>query len=153
MLSPAGAAHYDAITAHGCWFFGYTLYAGTDAPAMTQANGSRNPWVQKVFAANRAGAAPLAGPLFAIAGEADRAVPLAAVRDVVDRACRNRQQIEFRSYPGLDHDATMLESVPDQIAWIKERVVGKAAPSNCSRLAQRRYLPQWIAAICADCIA
>jgi hypothetical protein len=44
---------------------------------------------------------PIRGPLLAIAGEGDTAVPLGAVRDVVDRACRNGQQIVFRSY-GFD---------------------------------------------------
>jgi alpha-beta hydrolase superfamily lysophospholipase len=133
MLSPAGAAHYDDIATRGCWFYGYASYRGTDAPAMLKVNWTRDPWVQKFFAENRAGAQPIAGPLFAIAGEADTAVPRGAVHDVVERACHNTQQVFFRSYPGLEHDQAMLESVPDQIAWIKDRFAGKPARSNCTR--------------------
>jgi fermentation-respiration switch protein FrsA (DUF1100 family) len=131
MLSAAGIAHYDAITKRGCWFYGYTLYRGTDAPAMVKPDWSRDPWAQKFFSENRAGAVPIGGPLLAIAGESDTAVPLGAVRDVVGRACHNRQQVFFRSYPGLEHDQAMRETVPDQIAWIKDRFDGKAARANC----------------------
>jgi hypothetical protein len=132
MLSAAGSAHYDAITKHGCWFYAFTLYRGTDAPAMVKVGWSRNPAAQKFFSENRAGAAPIGGPLLAIAGESDTAVPLGAVRDVVSRACHNRQPVFFRSYPGLEHDQAMVETVPDQIAWIKERFEGKPAQVNCA---------------------
>jgi pimeloyl-ACP methyl ester carboxylesterase len=131
MLSAAGMAHYDAIIKQGCWFYAFTLYRGTDAPAMVKADWSQNPWAQKFFSENRAGVVPIDGPLLAIAGESDTAVPLGAVRDVVGRACHNRQPVFFRSYPGLEHDQAMLETVPDQIAWIKERFEGKPAQVNC----------------------
>jgi hypothetical protein len=137
MLSAAGAAHYTEITTRGCWYYGYALYRGVDAPAMVQPNWSRNRWVEQFFAENRAGMSPLAGPLFAIAGEADRSVPLAAVREVVDRACRNHQQVLFRQYPGLDHDETMLESVPAQIDWIRDRFAGRPLMPNCPDPAAR----------------
>jgi pimeloyl-ACP methyl ester carboxylesterase len=131
MLSPVGAAHYDEITTRGCWLYGYTLYRGTDAPAMVKPNWSQDPWVQKFFAENRAGAVPIRGPLLVIAGEGDTAVPLGAVRDVVNRACRSGQQIVFRSYPGLEHDQAMRLTLADQIAWIKERFAGKPVHRSC----------------------
>jgi pimeloyl-ACP methyl ester carboxylesterase len=133
MLSAVGAKHYAAITQNGCWLYGHALYSGRDFPAMVKAGWSENPWVQKFFAENRVGDAPIAGPVFAIAGEGDTAVPIAAVRDVVDRVCRHHRQVQFRSYPGLEHDQTMLESMPDQIAWIKDRFAGKPVPGNCPR--------------------
>ena len=132
MLTPAGLAHYEDITTHGCWFNGYAAYLGTDAPAMTQPGWDRNPWVRKFFAENRAGAKPIAGPLLALAGEADVAVPLGAVRDVVDRACRNHLAISFRSYPGYDHEPTMANTTADQIAWIRDRFAGKLPQANCT---------------------
>jgi len=132
MLTRVGNAHYKDITTRGCWFYADVLYRGVDAPDMLTPNWSRNVWVQKFFAENRAGADPIQGPLFAIAGESDTAVPLDAVHDVVGRACRNKQQIYFRSYPGLDHDRSMTESVAAQIDWIRDRFAGKSAQSNCS---------------------
>jgi pimeloyl-ACP methyl ester carboxylesterase len=130
-LTPTGAKHYEAITTKGCWVHGYTLYSGITYPQMLKQGWSENPWVQKFFAENRAGVKPIHGPLLAIAGDADKAVPLAAVRDVVDRACRNHQPVELRIYAGLDHGPTMGRSVPDQIAWIKDRFAGKPAKGNC----------------------
>jgi len=99
---------------------------------MVKANYSRNPWVQKFFHENHAGAVPIRGPLLAIAGESDTAVPLGAVRDVVDRACRNRQQIVFRQYPGLEHGDAMRQTIGDQISWIRDRFAGKPVQRNCS---------------------
>jgi hypothetical protein len=131
MLSSTGMSHYDTITHTGCWFYGFTLYRGVDAPAMVKPDWSQNPWVQKFFQENRVNAVALAGPVLAIAGEGDTAVPLGAVRDVVDRACHHRQQVFFRSYPGLEHDQAMRQSVPEQIRWIKDRFAGKPAQSNC----------------------
>jgi Secretory lipase len=131
MLSTAGMAHYDAITKQGCWFYAFTLYRGTDAPAMVKTNWSQDPWAQKFFSENRAGALPIGGPLLAIAGESDTAVPLGAVRDVVGRACHNQQHVFFRSYPGLEHDEAMLKTVSDQITWIKDRFANKPAQVNC----------------------
>lgn len=131
MLSSAGMSHYDAVTNSGCWFYGFTVYRGVDAPAMVKPNWSENPWVQKFFQENRVSAVAVAGPVLAIAGEGDTAVPLGAVRDVVDRACQHHQQVFFRSYPGLEHDEAMKQSVPDQIRWIKDRFASKPAESNC----------------------
>jgi Secretory lipase len=42
--------------------------------------------------------------------------------------------IEYRSYPGQDHDPVMMKSTPDQIRWIKDRFEGKPATSNCNAL-------------------
>jgi len=133
MLSPAGLAHYREITTQGCWLNGYTLYLGTDAPAMTKAGWSQDRWVQKFMKESRAGAAPIEGPLLALAGEGDTAVPLAAVRDIVDRACREHLHVTFRSYPGYEHDETMAKTTADQIAWIKDRFAGTPESGNCPR--------------------
>jgi secretory lipase len=133
MLSPVGAAHYDEITTKGCWMFGVALYRGVDTPAMLAPNYAQNPWVQKFFRENHSGAAPIRGPLLAIAGESDTAVPLGAVRDVVDRACRNGQQIVFRQYPGLEHGEAMRQTIGHQIAWMKDRFAGKPAQKSCPR--------------------
>ena len=37
----------------------------------------------------------------------------------------------FRSYPGLDHSPVMPESIPDQLAWIRDPMSGKQAVSTC----------------------
>jgi len=87
--------------------------------------------VRGFFDQNAAGAVPVKGPIFEIAGEADTAVPLPGIQETVDRACRNGQAVTFRRYPGLDHDPAMGETVADQLAWIRDRFAGRPAPGNC----------------------
>lgn len=132
MLSKVGQSHYEAITKSGCWLYACSLYRGIDAPAILQPAWSENPWVQKFFAENRVEARSVAGPVFATAGEGDTAVPIGAVREVIRRACRHRQNVHFRTYPGLEHDEAMRQTLPDQIQWIKARFAGEPAESNGS---------------------
>jgi alpha-beta hydrolase superfamily lysophospholipase len=131
MLTEVGQSHYDAIAQSGCWLYAFTLYRGIDAPAMLKPHWSDDPWVQKFFAENRVEARNVAGPVFVIAGGGDTAVPIGAIREVVDRACRHKQTVYFKTYPGLEHDEAMSHSLPDQIRWIKARFAGEPARGNC----------------------
>jgi pimeloyl-ACP methyl ester carboxylesterase len=132
ILTKVGTSHYADVTAKGCWFYGSASYDGVDAPRMIKPSWGQNSWMKKWLAENTVAKAPLGGPIFVIAGEADQSVPIAAVREVVQRACRNRLPLYFRSYPGLDHEPAMVQSTPDQIAWMRDRFAGKPAPSNCA---------------------
>jgi pimeloyl-ACP methyl ester carboxylesterase len=87
--------------------------------------------VHQFFEANAVGNAPIGGPLFVVAGEADQTVPIEGVRAAVKQMCADKQPVTFRSYPGLDHDPTMEKSTPDQLKWIRARFAGQAAVSNC----------------------
>jgi len=53
---------------------------------------------------------------------------------VVKKACGTGIALSFRSYPGLDHDPTMVKSTPDQLAWVRDRFAGKPFTSNCAGL-------------------
>jgi hypothetical protein len=131
ILSAAGMAHYRDVTTKGCWLYGYASYHGVGTAAMVKPGWGDAAAVRSFFDQNAAGAAPIKGPIFEIAGDADSAVPLPGIRETVDRACRNGQAVTFRRYPGLDHDPTMGETVADQLAWIRDRFAGKRAPGNC----------------------
>jgi hypothetical protein len=87
--------------------------------------------VRKFYLENSAGDTPIAGPMLVIAGEGDNAVPVDAIRDTVKKACALKPVLEYRGYPGLDHDPVMSESTGYQLDWIKDRFAGKTAPSNC----------------------
>lgn len=131
LLSDGMMAHYRDVTTKGCFYYGYAVYAATPVGTLLRANWQTIPWVHRFFEANAVGNAPIGGPLFVIAGEADQTVPIAAVRAAVKQLCATKQLITFRSYPGLDHDPTMQQSTPDQLAWIRARFAGKAAESTC----------------------
>jgi len=132
MLTPVAMQHYPAASADGCWYQGYALYGDVTGKAMLKPGWNQNPWAQRLFKENALGESPVAGPLLVIAGEADATVPIEGVRQTVERACRaGSRLLELRSYPGLDHDPAMLKSVPDQLAWIRERFAGAPATSSC----------------------
>ena len=131
MLSDAALAHYGDVTSKGCWYYAYARYAGAAPGSMMKAGWNELPDVKAFVAESRTTEKPVAGPIFVIAGEADRSVAISGVRATVASACRKRMNVRFRSYPGLDHDPTMMNSMPDQIAWIGDRFAGKPATGNC----------------------
>jgi pimeloyl-ACP methyl ester carboxylesterase len=124
--------HYDDVTTKGCFYYGYATYAGLPTGTLLRPKWEKSVWIHRFFEGNAVGNAPIGGPLFVIAGEADQTVPIAAVRAAVKKICASKQTVTFRSYPGLDHDPTMEKSTPDQLEWIRARFAGKAATSNCA---------------------
>jgi pimeloyl-ACP methyl ester carboxylesterase len=132
MLTPVAIQRYPAASGDGCWYYGYALYADLKSDAMLKPGWNRNPWAQQLFRENALGESPVSGPLLVIAGEADETVPIETVRQTVDHACRvGSPLLRLHSYPGLDHDPTMLESVPEQLAWIGERFAGASVTGSC----------------------
>ncbi len=131
MLSSAGMAKYEKATHDGCWLYGFLSYEGVEATQMVKPEWRDNKWVRKFYLENSAGDRPISGPILVIAGEGDNSVPVDAIRDTVKKACGAKPVLEFKSYPGLDHDPVMIESTGFQLDWIKDRFAGKTAPSNC----------------------
>jgi acetyl esterase/lipase len=131
LVSDSVLEHYTEVTTKGCFYYGYAAYAASPSGTLMRPNAEKNVWVHRFFAGNAVGKAPIGGPLFVIAGEADQTVPLEGVRGAVKELCDAKQPVTFRSYPGLDHDPVMQNSTPDQLAWIKSRFSGTPATSNC----------------------
>ncbi len=132
ILTPRALAGYPATTTQGCWYIGYFLYSKGPHDSMLRPGWQKNPWVRRFLRQAREGAQRLSQPILVLAGEADRTVPIAGERRVAARACRVGSRVEFKAYPGLDHDPTMVKSVPDQLHWIGDRFAGKTAVSNCT---------------------
>ena len=131
LLSDSVLEHYADVTTKGCFYYAYATYAAAPAGSLLRANWEKNASVHRFFEGNAVGLAPIGGPLFVIAGEADQTVPIVGVRAAVKQLCDAKQPVTFRSYPGLDHDPTMEKSTPVQLEWIRARFAGKPAGSNC----------------------
>ncbi len=132
MLTPVAMQRYPAAAADGCWYHGFALYADLTSTAMLKPGWNRNPWARRYFKENELGESAVAGPLLVIAGEADLTVPIEGARQTVERACSSgSSQLSFRSYPGFDHDPSMVATVTDQLEWIGARFAGTPAPSSC----------------------
>ncbi len=135
ILAPPALEQYDALTTKGCWYYGAAVAHAGLLGAVVKPGWQKNKWAQKFYAENRTPERPFASSIFVIAGEADHSVPVTTIRKTVSRACKLGIKLEYRSYPGLDHDPTMTKSTPDQISWIKDRFAGRPASSNCAKFA------------------
>jgi alpha-beta hydrolase superfamily lysophospholipase len=133
LLSPAPMQLYSEVTTQGCWYYAHALYkdvpSGTTLRAGWKNNVLMNKWVKE----NAEGMVRITKPLLVLAGEADATIPIEGVRQAVQRACRAGSEVTFKSYPGLDHSPVMPESIPTQLAWIRDRMAGKKAISTCVR--------------------
>lgn len=135
MLTGAALARYADLTTNGCFYYGYASYLGDTAPPVLKAGWSETPAAQRFFRGAEIGREPISGSLLVIAGEADQTVPIESVRATVKGACAIGVALQFRSYPGLDHDPAMMNSTPDQLAWIADRFAGKPSANDCGRVA------------------
>ncbi len=138
MLTKQGMAHYRMFTTKGCWDYGYAtevsqLQSKSAAPVLKK-GWERNPWVRR-WAAETVRVRPhVSRPLLVLAGGADTSVPPPSIEPIVKKACRFGYHLEFKIYPGLDHDPLMDKSTPYQLQWIRDRFAGRPAPDNCSTL-------------------
>ncbi len=131
MLNPAALRLYPEVTTHGCWYNGYATYLKVPSKSILVSGWDTNQWIQRAAKENALAEKPVAGPLLVLAGEADTTVPISGVRALVATACKAGANVSFHSYPGLDHDPTMEKSVPDQLAWMKDRFAGKPTSGSC----------------------
>jgi pimeloyl-ACP methyl ester carboxylesterase len=138
MLAGRGLKEYASATTEGCWNYAYATFIGHEHEKAAIPGWTETPAAKRFFHDAEIGHAPIAGPLLVIAGEGDETVPIAHVRAAVDTACRNGIALQFRTYPGLDHDPTMDKSTPDQLAWIRERMSGLSATNSCPEIAKPR---------------
>jgi acetyl esterase/lipase len=119
------------VTTKGCFYYGYATYAALPAGTLLRPKWEKSPWIDRFFAGNVLGNAPIGGPLFVIAGESDQTVPVEGVREAVERLCATQQAVALRTYPGLHHDPTIEKSTPDQLEWIRARFAAKPFSSSC----------------------
>jgi pimeloyl-ACP methyl ester carboxylesterase len=133
MLEGGTLARYENATTKGCWNYAYASFLDLPAGRVTKPGWEKTAAAEKFFKTDELGTAPVGGPLLVIAGEADQTVPIASVRATVQKACHQGIALAFRSYPGLDHDPTMQQSTPFQLAWVKDRFAGKAFTGTCAK--------------------
>lgn len=136
MLVGVALERYADVTTKGCWNYAYGSFLGAPDGKVVKPGWDTTPAAEKFFKTDELGVAPIGGPLFVIAGEADQTVPIAAMRDTVHAACMRHLALTFRSYPGLDHDPTMSNSTPDILAWVSDRFANKPSSSNCPATTQ-----------------
>jgi pimeloyl-ACP methyl ester carboxylesterase len=131
MLTPAVLARYTDITSKGCWYYAYAAAREMAPKPAALRDWERAPEVRRFDADSRSGDKPIKGPLMVLAGDDDRAVPIADVKAGVEEACRVGLPIEFLHRPGPDHQALMHSTIDQQLDWARDRLAGK--PWNAER--------------------
>ncbi len=71
-----------------------------------------------------------AGPLLVIQGLADDTVEPAWTTSAVQRACALGDTVDYLTYPGVGHPAT-LAGAGAALAWVAGRFAGRPAPHTC----------------------
>ena len=75
--------------------------------------------------------APADEPIFITQGTTDRDVPEVATDGLVTHLCALDDRVEYKRYPGLDHNNLVAGSQPDVNEWIAARFAHRAAPTTC----------------------
>jgi pimeloyl-ACP methyl ester carboxylesterase len=131
MLSHDAMRLYAKATTEGCWDYGNALFKDMPKSTALRVDWRENASIRQFVSENEVSLIRVNKPLLVLAGEADLTIPIDGVRQTVRRACLNGSDVTFKSYPGLDHVPTMVESMPEQLAWIKDRVEGKKSTGTC----------------------
>jgi len=73
-----------------------------------------------------------AEPILIAQGDVDSDVPEAGTNALVSQLCALGDRIDYRTYPGLDHNNLVAGSQSVIRAWITARLAHQTAPDNCT---------------------
>jgi alpha-beta hydrolase superfamily lysophospholipase len=72
-------------------------------------------------------------PILIMQGGQDRTVWPAFTTRLAQRLCGLGDTIEYRLYPGAEHDTVVMAATTDLLNWITARFAGQPAPTTCHR--------------------
>jgi alpha-beta hydrolase superfamily lysophospholipase len=154
-LLPAGAKYSDpaihldrilttealdrlAVTTSGCLGVASAAYADLTGDALVRP-GANDAHFTRYLRTNSTGQLPVAGPLLLVQGDADTVTPRTVTDGVADGLCRTGARLEYRVYPGLEHDSYPQWGVvgiddgamTDILAWTGDRFAGRPTTTTC----------------------
>jgi alpha-beta hydrolase superfamily lysophospholipase len=131
MLTPPVLARYRDVTTQGCWYYAYAAMKEIGRHRAVKPDWHRAPEVGRYNADSRSANKPIKGPLLVLAGDDDKSVAIVNIEAGVKEACARGLPIEYIHRPGLDHDALMQNTTPQQLDWVRERLSDKPWVGNC----------------------
>jgi pimeloyl-ACP methyl ester carboxylesterase len=90
----------------------------------------KNAHFLKVRAMSLIGRKRAHGPIFLAQGLEDTTIPTETVNEAYERMKGQGSTVEYRTYPGLDHDSLVFGSFRDQVRWVGDRFDGKPLPDG-----------------------
>jgi pimeloyl-ACP methyl ester carboxylesterase len=131
MLTKRAAAKMPLQEEDYCLLPTIIVFAKLGTNGTLVSNWANNPYVQQFFATNQPYLLPAFGPILVAQGLADTTVEPSITTQAVRQMCSEGDIVEYKTYPGLDHDPLVYGSFRDQINWIHARFVGQPAQNNC----------------------
>ena len=125
LLSPEATKLMPVVKDHG-WEVSMATFAYQVPPGrMLRADWKQNRRLRQFAALSIPGAKAAGGPVLLLAGLADATVPAKTVELTFQQLRGQGTAVEYRAYPGLDHDPLVFGSFRDQVRWVEERFAGK----------------------------
>jgi pimeloyl-ACP methyl ester carboxylesterase len=134
MLAPVALARYHDVTTKGCWYYAYAALKEVGQRRVVKPRWDQAQELRRYNQDSRSANKAIRGPLLILAGDDDPSVAIANIAAGVREACALGLAIEYVHRPGLDHDTLMQKTTDEQLAWVRDRLAGKAWAGNCPAL-------------------
>jgi hypothetical protein len=103
LLTPSAFSRLG-ITAIGCLGVAFAAYGDLTGSQLVSPAYATDPAFVRYLRTNSTGHLPLGGPVLLLQGDADTVVPVSVTDQVAASLCRLGTHLEYRTYPGLEHD-------------------------------------------------
>lgn len=122
----------------GCLGVASTAYADLTGDALIRTD-THDAHFDRYLRVNSTGRLAVAGPVLLLQGDADTVTPSAITGDVATSLCAAGADLDYRVYPGLEHDSYPQWGVvgiddgamPEILAWIGDRFSGRSTTTTC----------------------
>jgi acetyl esterase/lipase len=131
VLSPDAQAKSEAATTQ-CAGEVMDAFQGTSGPEVLAHDPLTIPVIQTLLHQNSAGNRPAGAPVLIVQGSADTTIPKVLTDAFDAKACAAGDTVDYRVYDGATHGTVIVAAQDDVVAWLKDRVAGKPAPTTCT---------------------
>lgn len=131
LLTPKAAADVSQVKSE-CLDATVSRWRGRPAAALFTRDPVTIPVVKRIFDENSPGAVNPKIPLLIVQGVNDEQVAVAISATIAAKYCRLGVTVMRRAYPGVNHDGVLEAASKDVLAWMADRLEGRAAQSTCN---------------------
>lgn len=130
LMGPDALAASDVLE-DGCWYEVMDAFGDVDPAQMGPVNDAGQAAVDAYLSRNEPATTPINSPVLLVQGSADDTVPEAITALLRDRLCGHGTVTSMAVYEGLGHDAVLVPSLDDTVAWMQDRFAGTTATDEC----------------------
>jgi acetyl esterase/lipase len=125
ILTPKAVERMPVVE-NGGWFVTLATFAHhVPVGEVLKPGWKKSPHFQKFRELARLGTKPAHGPILLLHGLEDDAIPTTTTDALYQRMRDQKAMVEYRKYPGLDHDPLVFGSFRDQLRWVQDRFDGR----------------------------